>query len=258
MLLLPLAAVVTLLLCKPSKAFNPIDMSQWARSLNNKGQMKLQETISVIDGASDVFVHSLGQPDTALGLYQRKVTEFVDYKTLLSLVVKEEQKASGPYRLKLFQKTNGPVPRSYLPTILVLEGDGSATSDSTIFTSLVEEGLRWFLDEGGRPSQLTVALSPLVSFSLESMVKYNRIAVVSLTHSLTHSLTLFLFFSPALSLSLPLSLKHTYIIYIPFSVSLSGLRVYCFLSRRWTHRSCHPGGGSTSVSPLQMQCHQPE
>ena len=76
-------------------------------------------------------------------------------KTLLELSAGESKKEVS---LKLLQKTNGPVPRSYLPTLMLLDQmEGSSVDPATVYT-LIEEGMKWYLDCGGRASRIEVSL----------------------------------------------------------------------------------------------------
>jgi tetratricopeptide (TPR) repeat protein len=69
----------------------------------------------------------------------------------------------------VYQRTSGPIPRSYLPSLLVLSDvskqEANANPDRESVLSVTEELLRWYLDAGGRLARLQVAASnSLVSF----------------------------------------------------------------------------------------------
>lgn len=87
---------------------------------------------------------------------------------------------------KIMQVTNGPVPRSYLPSILVLshEIDGTMIRDDgydfieeskspivnkSDLSTLVEACLHWYLDSGGRINQLDLISPTTYSGMFESM-----------------------------------------------------------------------------------------
>jgi tetratricopeptide (TPR) repeat protein len=61
-------------------------------------------------------------------------------------------------RCKLVQKTTGLVPRAQLPAALILESNNTAISEIYLFW-LLEESLRWYLDNGGRIRQLLLYTS---------------------------------------------------------------------------------------------------
>jgi tetratricopeptide (TPR) repeat protein len=69
--------------------------------------------------------------------------------------------------LKLYQSTSGPIPRSYLPSLMVLIASDLSSSSSVY--SLIEEGLRWYLDMGGRLSKLELACATKDCTVLESL-----------------------------------------------------------------------------------------
>lgn len=59
---------------------------------------------------------------------------------------------------KLFQAKKVLVPRSYLPSVVVLTVPDSRVHDNDLF-ALVEEALQWYLDRGGRLNKLEVSTS---------------------------------------------------------------------------------------------------
>ena len=77
--------------------------------------------------------------------------------------------------LRLLQRTNGPVPRSYLPTLIVIEQHGAdttnvaaAASDLALY-ALIEEGVKWYLDCGGRASRLELSVPAALADVAKSM-----------------------------------------------------------------------------------------
>lgn len=84
--------------------------------------------------------------------------------TLLTLAVAEKQ-----LTLRILQKTNGPVPRSYLPTLMILDILEKSATDSVAIFALIEEGIKWYLDCGGRASRLEMSVPPTLIDVIESM-----------------------------------------------------------------------------------------
>jgi len=60
--------------------------------------------------------------------------------------------------ITLYQDTTGPVPRPYLTTIMSIS-QSEDKDDLIVYQSLIEDGLQWYLDTGGRLQNLIV-LSP--------------------------------------------------------------------------------------------------
>ena len=90
-------------------------------------------------------------------------------KYLLSLSLKFlNDNDESPYTIKLFQSTDGPVPRSYLPSLLIFEGKVDKEMDNDIQTVL-EEAMKWYLDRGGRLSSIKISSLSKNLGLLESM-----------------------------------------------------------------------------------------
>lgn len=109
-------------------------------------------------------LRALQQPSVEWGAKQNERFEIVsdvgiynirEKESLLHLVLDGSLRSPS---LRIFQNTNGPVPRSYLPSLFVLQDN--APIKSFIFYDLIEEGLRWYLDSGGRLSKMEFACSP--------------------------------------------------------------------------------------------------
>lgn len=71
---------------------------------------------------------------------------------------------------RLLQRTDGPVPRSHLPTLMVIDevGNPSGADDAAVF-AIIEEGAKWYFDAGGRASKLEISCSLAVSTILRSI-----------------------------------------------------------------------------------------
>ena len=87
-----------------------------------------------------------------------------DVNTLLALAVEEKK-----LTLRILQKTNGPVPRSYLPTLMILDVVDKSVIDPVVVFALIEEGMKWYLDCGGRASRLEVSVPPTLVDVVQSM-----------------------------------------------------------------------------------------
>ena len=84
--------------------------------------------------------------------------------TLLALAVDDKK-----LTLRILQKTNGPVPRSYLPTLMILDVVDKSVIDPVAVFALIEEGMKWYLDCGGRASRLEVSVPPALVDVVQSM-----------------------------------------------------------------------------------------
>jgi predicted TPR repeat methyltransferase len=167
------------------------------RIQNRMSHNVMKPTMSTGSGSSavdskDKFLYKLGA-ESSLGMFQIDdcMPKGNVVKALLSLAVKptSDERISSPLGLTIYQKTNGPIPRSYLPSILALQGGNSEIADGDTVASIMEEGIRWFLDGGGRPSQLIIAVSSqLVSDHVESM-GFDPIDASSINSEITALLT---------------------------------------------------------------------
>lgn len=71
---------------------------------------------------------------------------------------------------RILQKTDGPVPRSYLPALMVIEqSTGDLNPSAAAIFALVEEGMQWYFDTGGRASKIEVSCSSEISEIVQSM-----------------------------------------------------------------------------------------
>lgn len=73
---------------------------------------------------------------------------------------------------RILQKTDGPVPRSYLPALMALDqstGDGDINLNSAAIYAIVEEGMQWYFDTGGRASRIEVSCPSEISAIVQSM-----------------------------------------------------------------------------------------
>eukprot|EP00600_Ochromonadales_sp_CCMP1393_P014925 CAMPEP_0175017496 /NCGR_PEP_ID=MMETSP0005-20121125/12431_1 /TAXON_ID=420556 /ORGANISM="Ochromonas sp., Strain CCMP1393" /LENGTH=742 /DNA_ID=CAMNT_0016274919 /DNA_START=122 /DNA_END=2350 /DNA_ORIENTATION=+ len=87
-----------------------------------------------------------------------------DTNRILSLHLADITSSQPCLSATVIQKTNGPVPRAYLPSLLVLESVGSDSQiDESDFTVLVDACLQWYLDSGGRISMLEVVAPKALS-----------------------------------------------------------------------------------------------
>jgi tetratricopeptide (TPR) repeat protein len=94
-----------------------------------------------------------------------------DIGTLLELRGEEFQKVKvvPQFDLKILQRTSGPVPRPYLPSLLLIANLVEKDLHADALYDLVEEAMRWYLDAGGRVKLLEVACPPIAAAALESM-----------------------------------------------------------------------------------------
>ena len=71
---------------------------------------------------------------------------------------------------RILQKTDGPVPRSYLPAIMAVDliNANCDRSRAAVF-SIIEEGLQWFFDTGGRSSSIEISCPSALSAIIQSM-----------------------------------------------------------------------------------------
>jgi tetratricopeptide (TPR) repeat protein len=94
-----------------------------------------------------------------------------DIGTLLELQADEttKGKTSSQLSLKILQQTNGPVPRPHLPTMMVVTQMIEKDVSSEAVYEIIEEGMRWFLDVGGRAPQLDIACDLATANTVESM-----------------------------------------------------------------------------------------
>jgi len=116
-----------------------------------------------------------------LNIKDRKI--FNNMNQLLSISITEtnnnfEKQGEEKVNLKIIQKTTGPVPRSYLPSLVILSHNNfeldNINNEAAIF-SLVEEGLKWYLDVGGRVGRVEF----LIPNSLLSVFDKMKFSVVN-------------------------------------------------------------------------------
>jgi len=84
---------------------------------------------------------------SGIGIYK-----ILDKDAILHLITDPQTHSTN---LRIHQNTTGPVPRSYLPSLMVLQEN--STTASVHLYNLLEEGLRWYLDAGGRLSRMEFA-----------------------------------------------------------------------------------------------------
>ena len=71
---------------------------------------------------------------------------------------------------RLLQRTDGPVPRSHLPTLMVIdEVETHREADAAAVFAIIEEGAKWYFDAGGRASKLEISCSLAISAILRSI-----------------------------------------------------------------------------------------
>lgn len=71
---------------------------------------------------------------------------------------------------RILQKTDGPVPRSYLPALMAIdEFAGDINSNAAAIFAIVEEGMQWYFDTGGRASRIEVSCPSEISAIVQSM-----------------------------------------------------------------------------------------
>jgi len=149
----------------------------------------------------------LYKSSSSTGIYEeinlKPLTPVIGLSSLLTLTVKSislksndgddddkdenDMQRSHLLSAKIMQATNGPVPRSYLPSILVLsheidgtigvdgiDGGNSYIEESPLvndsdLSTLVEACLHWYLDSGGRITQLDLVSPTTYSGVFEAM-----------------------------------------------------------------------------------------
>ena len=107
---------------------------------------------------------------------------FDNMNQLLSISVCEmasnsEQQGDEKVNLKIIQKTTGPVPRSYLPSLVMLSNNNFNIDDinnEVAVISLVEEALKWYLDVGGRIGRIEFLIPNNLIATFQKM-KFNLI-----------------------------------------------------------------------------------
>eukprot|EP01041_Mallomonas_annulata_P011979 gene11979-25087_t len=80
------------------------------------------------------------------------VTNSIGTKILNSFEWQSPINPTQKSSIRFVQKTNGPVPRPYLSTLLIIPDDIAGN-----FNNALEEGIQWYLDSGGRIKQLLIA-----------------------------------------------------------------------------------------------------
>jgi tetratricopeptide (TPR) repeat protein len=72
---------------------------------------------------------------------------------------------------RILHKTNGPVPRSYLPSLMVIDQIDANIIEAAVF-AIVEEGMQWYFDTGGRASRIEISCPISLSTVIQSMGFY--------------------------------------------------------------------------------------
>lgn len=108
-------------------------------------------------------IKPIAQLDKSGGIYK-----IFDKDAILHLTTDPQTYSTN---LRIHQNTTGPVPRSYMPTLMVLQ-DNSTTASLYIY-NLIEEGLRWYLDAGGRLSKMEIAC-PVQQSAVFSNMGFSR------------------------------------------------------------------------------------
>ena len=87
-----------------------------------------------------------------------QTTQQIMASNLISFLAEEKSGETSYLKSRIIQRTNGPVPRSHVPSFIVIEDMDSTRMKipSTVF-SLVEETMKWYLDSGGRVGKLYVS-----------------------------------------------------------------------------------------------------
>ena len=101
----------------------------------------------------------------------RSDTDRKEVNAIYGLTVNsEKENLSDIYTTRLLQRTDGPVPRSYLPTLLTIDQiDSSVAVDSTALFAVIEESLQWYFDTGGRASRVELSCPASLSNAIQSM-----------------------------------------------------------------------------------------
>ncbi len=88
-------------------------------------------------------------------------------KGLLRLTVQEDNQ--DIITVDLLQNTNGPVPRSFLPSIMVINEYNADKNSQFYLYTLIEECLKWYLDNGGRIGRLEIAVPMSLSKYMDNL-----------------------------------------------------------------------------------------
>jgi len=72
---------------------------------------------------------------------------------------------------RILHKTNGPVPRSYLPSLMVIDQIDANIVEAAVF-AIIEEGMQWYFDSGGRASRIEISCPTSLSVTIQSMGFY--------------------------------------------------------------------------------------
>jgi len=104
-------------------------------------------------------------------------------KALISLSVQANNQ--DIMTVDLLQNTNGPVPRSFLPSIMIINDYNSNKNNELYLYTLIEESLKWYLDNGGRVGRLEIA----VPFTLSKYMEYLQLKPVIMQDSVPEDVT---------------------------------------------------------------------
>ena len=74
--------------------------------------------------------------------------------------------SSPEISISILQKASGAIPRSYMPSIMHIKHTNDQNVQISIIHSMVEEAIRWYVDNGGRLQRLNVYPSSKIISSL--------------------------------------------------------------------------------------------
>lgn len=93
-----------------------------------------------------------------------------DVNAIYGLSIGVGENAAELLTSQILQKTDGPVPRSYLPSLMVIKHvDAASTVDSAAIFALIEESIQWYFDTGGRASRIEISCPDSISTVIQAM-----------------------------------------------------------------------------------------
>eukprot|EP01039_Chlorochromonas_danica_P008459 gene8459-9325_t len=141
------------------EAFQPRGWSKAVQSLSRKQSATLSSAVAV-------ETHT-AKPFAELRTASHCVT--LDKKSDPSSVLHLQVSGSPSASVRVIQRPVGPVPRAQYPAALLVDASSAPLESETAFF-LLEEGLRWYLDNGGRVKQLLAfTADPVALEALQTM-----------------------------------------------------------------------------------------
>lgn len=165
-------------------------------SSSSSSSSSTSSSVSNMDSSSDSFIRILDKDAPSVGIFKvgsstksksnnNSNNNTKEYKTILHLtagdVMGEKGNDGGAnagitmknelLSARIIQMTTGPVPRSFVPAILLITNPARnlAMTPATVVYSIVEEALKWYLDSGGRVARLEIACPPDLVDAMKAM-----------------------------------------------------------------------------------------